>query len=98
MRKTIVTLPHRDLFELYRLLLTTVCTIYALVITARSVWRWMEYLSAPDKMTSVMRRYAVASLLRLRLRRFTWEFAQIAFWLIAFVVVLDLHRTLGFNR
>lgn len=93
-----MNLAHRDVFELYRLLLTTLCTIYALVVTARSLWGWIAYLSAADKMTTVMRRYAVASLLRIRLHRFAWELTQIAFWLAALAVLLDLHRVLGFNR
>jgi hypothetical protein len=93
-----MNLAHRDLFETYRFLLATACTIYALIVTARSLWGWVEYLSSPDRMTSVMRRYAIASLLRIRLRRFTGEFLQIGFWLIVLAALLDLHRTLGFNR
>ncbi|MBI5763939.1 MAG: hypothetical protein HZA51_10485 [Planctomycetes bacterium] len=90
-----MTLAGRDLFELYRLVLTTICTIYALVVTSRSLWGWLEYFSAPDKVTGVMRRYAIASLLRMRWRRFSWEFVQIGLWAAALLLVLNLHRVLG---
>jgi hypothetical protein len=90
-----VTLVDRDLFELYRLLITTLCTVYAVIVTCRSLWGWVEYLSAPDRVTGVIRSYAIASLLRMKWRRFSWEFMQIGFWTTALLVVLNLHRVLG---
>ncbi|MEK6642592.1 MAG: hypothetical protein AABZ08_01685 [Planctomycetota bacterium] len=90
-----MTLVDRDLFELYRLLITTLCTVYAVIVTCRSLWRWVEYLSAPDRVTGVIRSYAIASLLRMKWRRFSWELTQIGLWTVALLVVLNLHRGLG---
>ena len=82
----------RDPFEVWRFLLGTLCTVYAAVVTGRSLWRWFVYLSAPDRATSFMRQYIVVQLLRLRAQRFAWELGRITFWLAALAVVLDLHR------
>lgn len=85
-------LGGRDLFELWRLLLGTVCTIYAIVVTARSLWGWVEYLSGSDRTKSMMRKYVIVQLLRLHLRPFAWELAQIGFWALLFLVILYGHR------
>jgi hypothetical protein len=86
-----VILGGRDLFEAWRFLLTTTCTIYALVITARSLWGWYTYLAAPGRVRGVMRTYATVQLLRLRFRTFAWEFAQIGLWLVLLLLVLSWH-------
>ena len=85
-------LGGRDLFEVWRFLLGTLCTIYAIVMTARSLWGWIAYLSAPGRTMTLMRNYVVVSLLRLRVRRHAWELTQTAFWLAVLAVLLDLHR------
>ena len=85
----------RDVFESWRLLLTTVCSIYALVITGKSLWEWVVYLSAPDKTTTLMRSYVIASLLRIRLHRFAAELLQIAFWTAALLLILALHHKMS---
>jgi len=87
-----LNLGDHDLFETWRLLLGVACSIYAAIVTARSLWGWFVYLSAPDRLTSVMRRYVMVQLLRLRIGRFAFEFAQIAFWLGCLLFVLRLHR------
>ena len=85
----------RDLFESWRLLLTTVCSIYALVITGKSLWEWVVYLSAPDKATTLMRSYVISSLLRIRVRSFAGELIQIAFWSAALLLILVLHQKIS---
>lgn len=82
---------ERDLFESWRLILGTVCTLYAVVVTVRSLWGWLVYFSGRDRTTILLRNYAIASLLRLRLSRFTGEFLQIGFWFIVLIVLLRFH-------
>ncbi len=84
-------LGGRDLFELWRLLLCTVCMIYAGVVTLRSLLRWDNYLSGPDRKVSLLRNYVVVQVLRLRFRRFAWEFVQTGLWLLVLVVLLYEH-------
>ncbi|MBN2561486.1 MAG: hypothetical protein JXQ75_11210 [Phycisphaerae bacterium] len=86
-------LGGRDLFEVWRLVLGTICTIYALVMTARSLWRWCVYLSGADRTVSMMRSYMIVQLLRLRFRRFTREFVQIGLWLLILATVLYWHES-----
>ncbi|HUN81437.1 MAG TPA: hypothetical protein VMV81_08005 [Phycisphaerae bacterium] len=87
----------RDLFESWRLLLTVVCSIYALVVTGKSLWDWVVYFSAPDKTTTLMRSYVIATLLRIRVRRFAGELSLIAFWSSALLLILLLHRKMAFS-
>jgi uncharacterized membrane protein len=84
-------LGGRDLFQVWRLLLTTICAIYAAVVAARSLWRWGVLLSGPGRTTSMMRSYMVVQLLRLRIRRFAWEFTRIGLCILILVVVLYWH-------
>jgi hypothetical protein len=83
-----------DLFEVYRYLLFVACTVYAAVVTVRSLWSWVVYFSAEDRVTTAMRQYAIVSLLRLRVARFWTELAAIGVWTVLLVVILHLHRTL----
>ena len=85
--------PDRyDLFELWRLALGLVCTIYALVVTGQNLWEWIVYLSGRDRATVLVRQYVLVQLLRLRVRRFAGELAQIVFWLVALAVILRWHQ------
>ena len=84
-------LGGRDLFEFWRLALTTTCCIYAAVMMARSLWRIAAYLSADDRTASVMRSYVVVQVMRLRLRRFTGEFVRIGLCLVILAAVLYAH-------
>jgi hypothetical protein len=78
----------RDVFEEWRLILGTVCTIYAVVVTTRSIYGWIAYFTQPDRTTNLMRQYVIVQLLRLRIRPFAWELVQIAFWSLASIVLL----------
>jgi hypothetical protein len=82
----------RDLFDLWRYLLGIICTVYAIIVTGRSLWGWYLYFSAPDRVTTLMKRYTVVQLLRLRLGRFAWEFTRIGFWSLLLVFLLWRHR------
>lgn len=81
-----------DLFHVWRVVLSTLCGAYATVVTVRSFWGWVVYLSGSDRRTSLMRNYVLVQLLRLRLGRFASEFAQIGAWFAVFVGLLYLHR------
>ncbi len=83
---------ERDTFELYRLMLGTVCTIYALAVTGRSLWEWIVYLSQPDRNTKMLRQYVIVQFLRLRWKRFAREIGLIGLYLVALAGVLYAHR------
>lgn len=86
-----MSILDRDVFELWRLVLGLICTVYAVVVTGRSLWGWLVYFSRGDRTTVLMRNYVLAQLLSLRVSRFSWELAQIGFWLAALFVLLRLH-------
>jgi hypothetical protein len=85
-------LPDFDFFDWWRWMLTIVCTIYASVITLRSLWEWIVYFAAPDRTTVMMRKYTIVHLLRLRMRAFSGELLGIAFWTAALIFLIYLHR------
>lgn len=87
-----MTADSLDLFQVWRVILSTLCGVYATVVTARSLWGWAVYLSGSDRRTSLMRNYVLVQLLRLRPGRFAGEFAQIGVWFAVFVGLLYLHR------
>ncbi len=84
-------LGDRDLFEMYRVVLTTICGIYATVVIARSLWGWMAFFSGSDRSTSLMRSYLVVHLLRLRGGRFARELAWIGGYLVVLIGLLVWH-------
>ena len=84
----------RDLFETWRLILATVCGIYATIVTLRSLLGWLDYFSGSDRTTQLMRTYVVIHLLRLRWKRFSRELLAIGFYACLFVWLLYGHRQL----
>ncbi|MFQ5411183.1 MAG: hypothetical protein ACE5EC_02760 [Phycisphaerae bacterium] len=82
----------RDLFETWRLILGTVCGIYALVVTLRSLFVWLGYFSGSDRQTQFLRSYAVVHLLRLRGSRFSGDLLMIGLYAILLVWLLYGHR------
>jgi hypothetical protein len=87
-------LAEFDLFETFRWGLAVVCTIYAAVVTWQSAVGWLEWFqSSPE--TARLGRYTAALLVRIRLRRFTWELLQIAALGAAFFYIVYLHRVLA---
>ena len=89
-RERSLNLGDQDSFELWRLLLAAACSVYAALVTLRSLWTWVVYFSGPDRQTTVMRQYLVVQLLRLRPGRFAWELVQIAFWSVLAIILLRL--------
>ncbi len=86
-----MNLLDRDLFELYRLLLTTVCAIYAIVVTARSILHIAGAIVGSDRKAKVARNYAVVMLLRLRIGRFKRELAAISFYCVLIILLVFRH-------
>lgn len=84
-------LGDRDLFELYRFALTTLCGIYAIVITVRSLWGWIAFFSGSDRSTSLMRSYLAVHLLRVRGGRFSRELIWIGCYLAILIGLFFWH-------
>src|SRR5262245_156273 len=80
-----------DLFEFWRFILTVACFIYAAVLTVQSIWNWLVYLSGPQRATTLLRRYVIIQLLRLRLRPFAGELLQIGVWSVVLAQLVRLH-------
>ena len=76
---------------MYRAMLAVLCTTYAVLVMARSLWGWVLYLSGGDRSKAVMRKYIAVLMLRLHFRPFARELAGIAFWSIALVIILRWH-------
>jgi len=74
------------IFDLYRRLLMLVCTVYAAVRLGQSLWRWSGRLSGPSRGSRLLRGYAGAMMLSIRVRRFALEILQI----VALLVLLGL--------
>lgn len=82
-----------DLFEFWRFILTVACFVYAAVVTIQSLWSWMLFLSGPERTTTLMRRYVIIQLLRLRLRPFGGELIQTAIWTVVLVWLVRAHTS-----
>lgn len=86
-----MTLLDYDLFELWRLLIATICTIYALVISIRSLLYIAGAIDTGDKHAKIVRRYLLLHLLRLRSGRFKRELVGIGFFSVLLTILLILH-------
>jgi hypothetical protein len=83
-----------DLFQMYRWLLALVCTVYAAVVTVRSLGSWLAYFRE-SRQTAVLGRYTLVLLLRMRLRRFGGELIQIGLLLVVLIGLIYAHRGVG---
>lgn len=86
-----MTLFDRDPFELYRWLLTTVCAIYAIVVTTRAILHIAASFVGPARTVQVMRNYAVVLFLRMRWASFKRELLTIAAYGALLGVLLYWH-------
>lgn len=83
---------NASLFDLYRWLLTlTVCT-YAAVRFVTAAWRWYVAGLGARRREALLRSYIVTILLRVRARRFWFEFVQICVLSCVLAYVLLLHE------
>jgi hypothetical protein len=84
-------LPQVDLFYLFRWLLAMVGTVYTLVCTGQSLYRWLAYFQS-SRQTAMLGRYTLVLLLRTRGRRFVSDLCQIGFLVAAFIGLIYIHR------
>jgi hypothetical protein len=80
-----------DLFDFWRWFLAVVCTVYAVVVTARGLWDWHVWLSPRRRETALLRQYVIVMLLKLRLRNFLGEIARIGFWAALLAALVCAH-------
>lgn len=86
-----MNLLERDVFEIYRLLLTTVCAVYAVVVTLRSMLFIAGSLVGSDRKAQVVRKYLLVLLLRMRISRFKRELAGIALYSAILLLIFYWH-------
>jgi len=86
-----------DFFETFRWLLALVCTVYAVVVTWRSLVGWLVYFRG-SRETAVLGRYTLVLLMRTRLRRFAGELTQILALTAMLIVLLYAHRGWGLQN
>lgn len=84
-------MPDIDIFDLYQWLLAIVCTVYAVLVSARTLTGWVLWF-AGDSRQRVMGRYAGVLLLRTRLSRFSGELIWIGVLSLLFLALLWAHR------
>ena len=84
---------HIDLFYTFRYILVTVCTIYATLQLASTLWHWHIYLSPSKRETAVLRHYLLLQLMRLRVHRFVFELLGIVILVGVLAYVVRLHYT-----
>lgn len=83
-----------DLFDLYRWGLATVCVVYTLVRTWQVLHQWLGYFRS-SRQAKVLGRYVMVQLLRLRFRRFAFDFIQIVVLLALLLYVVRWHTMIG---
>lgn len=79
-----------DLFDVYRFGLAVLVLAYAAVRTTLFVWNWV-YRPESILSSSLVRRYIIVLLLRLRFRRFAYELGSVACLLAVFLYLVRLH-------
>jgi len=81
-----------DPFLFFRFLLVLFGTFYTLLRGAESLIRLVNLLYRPGRRYEVLRHYVVVQLLRVRFRRFGWDYLHIAGLIAIMVFVIWLHR------
>jgi len=80
-----------DVFDLYRQLLGLVVGTYVVFRTANTIVRWQAAITSAGRAEATFLRYLAVRLLQVRLRRFVFDFFQIAVLLAALGYLLWLH-------
>jgi len=76
-----------DLFDFFRFLLCVIIAIYCLLVTGESLIGWYQWLNQPGQQITMLRRYVVISLLRLRIIDF-WADALVSLLLLVSFIIL----------
>lgn len=80
-----------DLFFWFRWLLAIVCTVYAVIVTGRSMWGWLTYFGS-SRQTAILGRYTFVLLLRMKFVRFASELLQIAALSAILLALVYMHH------
>ena len=81
----------RDIFDLFRYLLAIFVATYLVLRAANFIMQIQSAAESAGRRGTLMARYMWVQLLRARLRRFSWDLAQIAALLALLVYLLILH-------
>jgi hypothetical protein len=66
-----------DPFLVFRRSLLIVVSSYTLVLTVQAFWRWRIWGRGSHRGVLIVKRYALVSLLRVRMGKFAWDAIQI---------------------
>ena len=90
-------MPEVDLFAMYRRLLLILVGTYVVMRLIQAIWRWRADTLAAGRPEALLRRWAELSVLRVRMRRFTFDVLQIAVLAgtLFYVLWLQLGRRVG---
>ncbi len=80
-----------DLFEFHRFLLSTAVCTYGIARFIQFIWRWQGLDRHSSDGSAIALRYLVVLLLRLKVRRFAFDFFQIAGLITIFVLLILSH-------
>lgn len=83
-------LADLDVFHTFRWALGLVCTVYASIVTWQWLWSYLNWFASSQHMKRVGN-YAAVLLLRIRMRRFGLELAQIIALTVVFFLIVYLH-------
>ena len=83
-------LAETTLFTIFRWQLSIVCTIYAVIMTWQWLYGWLVWFGS-SRQTAALGRYASVLLVRIKIRRFSWELLQIAALCAIFMGLVYLH-------
>lgn len=84
---TVEFLLIRDIFQLFRLMLAVLVTVYFTIVTAQSLWEWYKWLAGSDKYMSMLRRYLIVQGLRLRFKTFWGDVIICLLLCVAFLML-----------
>lgn len=72
-------------------MLAIICTIYTVIMTGQTLRTWLIYFNS-NRHCRLLGRYTTALLLRIRLKQFAWELAQIGALLSVLFLLVYAHR------
>jgi hypothetical protein len=87
-------LGDAEIFASFRWLLAIICTVYTTIYLWKTLWGWLLYF-ASSRECKILGRYTLALLLRIRVKQFAWELAQIGGLLAVLAGLLYAHRWIG---
>lgn len=84
-------MPHFDLFEFYRFVLAVLVGTYTVLRFFMFIWRWSWDVEENTPASTVLRRYFIVLMLRMRFRRFAYEFVVIGGLATVLILLIRLH-------